>query len=116
LRQAGFAATSRHHADKVSGDGKEGSLAITLICYASPPSDAMRRYTLRKLAQRGSAGQARHLVIDYHAAAAPAPSTPGAGRTCRHFRGRHRGTLQVRGPTRRGRSRPRTTDEGLGQY
>jgi hypothetical protein len=47
----------------------------------------MRRYTLRKLAQRGSAGQARHLVIDYHAAAAPAPSTPGAGEPADTFAG-----------------------------
>jgi predicted PurR-regulated permease PerM len=87
LRQAGFAANSRHHADKVPGDGTEELLTIFLICYASRPSDAMRRYTLRKLAQRGSAGQARHLVIDYHAAAAPAPSIPSAGEPADTFAG-----------------------------
>jgi predicted PurR-regulated permease PerM len=87
LRQAGLAANSRHHADRLSGDGKDGSLAITLICYASPPSNAMRRYTLRKLAQRGSAGQARHLVIDYHAAAASPPSIPSAGEPADTFAG-----------------------------
>jgi predicted PurR-regulated permease PerM len=87
LRQAGLAANSRHHADKVSGDATEESLTIFLICYASHPSDAMRRYTSRKLAQRGSAGQARHLVIDYHAAAAPAPSIPSAGEPADTFAG-----------------------------
>jgi len=44
----------------------------------------MRRCTLRKLAQRVSAGQARHLVIDYHA---PAPSIPGAGEPATAFAG-----------------------------
>jgi hypothetical protein len=87
LRQAGFEAGSRRHADKVSSDSKEGSITIRLICYASHPSDAMRRYTLRKLAQSGSAGQARHLVIDYRAAAAPATSIAGAGKPADTFEG-----------------------------
>jgi hypothetical protein len=77
LRQSCLAANSHHHADKASDDDKEGSLTIHLICYASHPSDAMRRYTLRKLTLRGCAGQARHLIIDYNVA--PAPSIPGAG-------------------------------------
>jgi hypothetical protein len=80
LRQSGSEANSRRHGDKVSGDGKEGegSVTILLICYASHPSEAVRRYTLRKLALRGGAGQARHLVIDYDVAPAPASSIPGA--------------------------------------
>jgi predicted PurR-regulated permease PerM len=76
LRQLGVGANSRRHADKASDDDKDGSLTIHLICYASHPSGAMRRYTLRKLTLRG-AEQARHLVIDYDVARAPAPSTPG---------------------------------------
>jgi len=61
-----------------AGDAKEGTLAIRLICYASHPSDAVRRYTVRKLTAGGGAGQARHLVIDYEVAPAPAPSIAGA--------------------------------------
>lgn len=87
LRQSGLAAESRHHGDKASGDGKEEPVAIPLICYASPPSDAIRRYTLRKLTQRGAAGQARHLVIDYHVAATPAPSVAGTGGPADTFAG-----------------------------
>jgi predicted PurR-regulated permease PerM len=78
LRQSGLGAASRRHADKAPGDGKDGSFTIHLICYASHPSGAMRRYTLRKLALRGCAWQARHLVIDYDAVPAPPPSMPGA--------------------------------------
>jgi hypothetical protein len=78
LRQSGLAAESRRHGDKVSGEGKEGSVTIRLICYASHPSEAVRRYTLRKLSLGGGAGQARHLVIDYDVAPAPAPSILGA--------------------------------------
>lgn len=74
LRQSGSEANSRRHGDKVSGDGKGGSVTIHLICYASHPSEAVRRYTLRKLALGGGARQARHLVIDYDVA--PAPSAP----------------------------------------
>jgi hypothetical protein len=49
---------------------------IDLICYASQPSDAVRRYNMRKL--RGGIGRARHAVIDYEVAPAPMPSVPGA--------------------------------------
>jgi predicted PurR-regulated permease PerM len=87
LRQSGLGANSRRHADKVSCDGKEGSVTIHLICYASHPSDAMRRYTLRKLTLCGAAAQARHLVIDYDVAPAPAPSIPGAAGPADTFAG-----------------------------
>jgi hypothetical protein len=87
LRQSGFGADSRHHADEAPGDGKEAPVAIPLICYASPPSDAIRRYTLRKLMQRGGAGQARHLVIDYHAAATLALWVAGGGGPADTFAG-----------------------------
>jgi predicted PurR-regulated permease PerM len=78
LRQSGLAAESRHHGDKGSGEDMEGSVTIRLICYASHPSEAVRRYTLRKLSLGGGARQARHLVIDYDVAPVPAPSIPGA--------------------------------------
>src|SRR4029077_16607683 len=76
LRQSGLSAENRRHGDKGSAEGMEGSTTIRLICYASHPSEAVRRYTLRKLSLRGGARLARHLVIDYDLPRAPAP-TPG---------------------------------------
>jgi len=87
LRQSGLGAESRRHAGKLSDDGEKGSAAILLICYASPPSDSIRRYTLRKLTQRGAAGPTRHLVIDYQAPAMPAASAATAGRSADTFAG-----------------------------
>jgi predicted PurR-regulated permease PerM len=87
LRQSGLAAESRHHGDKGSGDDLERSVTIRLICYASHPSEAVRRYTLRKLSLGGGARQARHLVIDYDVAPAPAPSIPGAAGSADTFAG-----------------------------
>jgi len=78
LRQSGLEASSQRRGEPSAGDAKEGTLAIRLICYASHPSDAVRRYTVRKLTAGGGAGQARHLVIDYEVAPAPAPSIAGA--------------------------------------
>ena len=60
---------------------------LLLICYASPPSDAIRRYTLRKLTQRGAAAQARHLVIDYHAAPHPRRRSPAPAGSADTFAG-----------------------------
>ena len=48
-----------------------------LICYASHPSDAVRRYNPRKL-RGGGAGRARHAVIDYDVAPGPSPAVSGA--------------------------------------
>ena len=78
LRQSGLEASSQRRGGSPASDAKEGTPAIRLICYASHPSDAVRRYTLRKLTPGGGAGQARHLVIDYEVAPAPAPSIAGA--------------------------------------
>ena len=78
LRQAGLQAASLRRAAQPAADGKEGSLAIHLICYASHPSEAVRRYTLRKLTLGGGAGRARHLVIDYDVAPGLAPSIAGS--------------------------------------
>jgi predicted PurR-regulated permease PerM len=81
LRQSGLSAENRRHGDKGSAEGMERSVTIRLICYASHPSEAVRRYTLRKLSLGGGARQARHLVIDYDVAPAPALSIPGAADT-----------------------------------
>ena len=79
LRQAGLRADQpAPRRNALAADGKDGALAIHLICYASHPSDAVRRYTLRKLTLGGGAGPARHLVIDYDVAPAPAPSVAGS--------------------------------------
>jgi hypothetical protein len=48
---------------------------IPLICYASHPSDTVRRYNIRKL--RTGLRRARHAVIDYDARSTP-PSVAGA--------------------------------------
>jgi hypothetical protein len=78
LRQAGLEASTGRHSDKLRGDSEEGSIPIHLICYASHPSEAIRRYTLRKLTAGGGAGRARHVIIDYDVAPAPAPLIAGA--------------------------------------
>lgn len=68
LRQRGLAAEESRRADAARADGN--TVALPLICYASHPSDAVRRYNLRKL--RAGGGRARHAVIDYEVAAAVA--------------------------------------------
>ena len=79
LRQAGLEASTSRHSDKLSDGSREGSIPICLICYASHPSEAIRRYTLRKVtADGGGAGRARHVIIDYDVAPAPAPLIAGA--------------------------------------
>jgi hypothetical protein len=79
LRQAGLEASTSRHSDKLSDGSKEGSILIYLICYASHPSEAIRRYTLRKVtADGGGAGRARHVIIDYDVAPVPAPLIAGA--------------------------------------
>jgi hypothetical protein len=78
LRQSGLETKSERRGDKVSADDKAVAVTIDLICYASHPSDAVRRYTLRKLALGGGARQARHLVLDYDMAPARVPSITGA--------------------------------------
>ena len=79
LRRAGLEASTSRHSDKLSNGSREGSIPICLICYASHPSEAIRRYTLRKVtADGGGAGRARHVIIDYDVAPAPAPLIAGA--------------------------------------
>jgi predicted PurR-regulated permease PerM len=74
LRQHGIAAEESRRAEAVGATGDV--LALPLICYASHPSDAVRRYNLRKL--RAGGGRARHAVIDYEVAASAA-LPPGLG-------------------------------------
>ena len=74
LRQRGLAAEETRRADAAGAEGN--TVALPLICYASHPSDAVRRYNLRKL--RAGGGRARHAVIDYEVAAAVA-LPPGVG-------------------------------------
>lgn len=87
LRQSGLEATSSRRGDKVAEDDKAAAVTIDLICYASHPSDAVRRYTLRKLTLGGGARQARHLVIDYDVAPAGASSIDGAAQLGDTFAG-----------------------------
>lgn len=68
LRQHGFAAEESRRAE--AAGAASDTVALPLICYASHPSDAVRRYNLRKL--RAGGGRARHAVIDYEVAAAVA--------------------------------------------
>ena len=76
LRHHGIETRISRRGEAAAGDETEGSFTIPLICYASHPSDAVRRYNLRKL--RVGVGRARHAVIDYDVAPAPAPSIAGA--------------------------------------
>ena len=76
LREDGLEARSLRRGDDATGDAKEGAITIALICYASHPSEAVQRYTLRKL-RAGGTGLARHAVIDYDVAPAPSVSIAG---------------------------------------
>jgi predicted PurR-regulated permease PerM len=64
LRQAGANAASRRRGEP-GADDATAALTFDLICYASPPSELIRRYTSRKLKSGSTGGQTRHLVIDY---------------------------------------------------
>lgn len=77
LRQGGIDAASSRHGDRApETDGP--SPTIHLICYASHPSEAVQRYTLRKLRGAGTSG-ARHAILDYDVAAAPSFNVAAAG-------------------------------------
>jgi predicted PurR-regulated permease PerM len=69
LRRTGFEATRFRHGDSASLEPEEGgALLIPVVCYASRPSAAVRRYTSRKL---GVASGTCHVVIDYEGRSAP---------------------------------------------
>ncbi len=76
LRRHGFEAPSLRHG-KIPDDLEAARPAITLICYASHPSEAVRRYNRRKLPPE-IALQARHIVLDYDVAPPPTVALAGA--------------------------------------
>ncbi len=78
LRSSGIDAVGSAHAEQPP-EAQEPSVTIHMICFASHPSEAVRRYTSRKL-RRAGAGAVRHAIIDYEVAAAPS-FTPATGST-----------------------------------
>lgn len=65
LRRTGFEAIRRRHGDSAPIEPEEqGAQVIPVVCYASQPSAAVRRYTSRKLGVDGG-NRACHVVIDY---------------------------------------------------
>jgi hypothetical protein len=83
LRRRGLPARDARHADVVPAAAvaaltTDDAVTLPLLCYASHPSQAVLRYNVRKL--RGGAGRARHAIIDYNVAPAPAlpPGLAGA--------------------------------------
>jgi predicted PurR-regulated permease PerM len=74
LRQAGLHALGTRKTGSAPAVDA-ASFTIDLICYASHPSDAVRRYTSRK-ARSGGQSAVRHAVVDYDVAPARA-STAG---------------------------------------
>lgn len=79
LRQSGMNALGTRHTESASA-AAAATLTIDLICYASHPSDAVRRYTTRKM--RGeSQSSVRHAIIEYDVAPARAPAKSRAERS-----------------------------------
>lgn len=74
LRQHGLEAGSHKTSDKVP----DGPQAVLLICYASPPSLAVRRYAMRKLTLNLAPAKALHVALTYAPAMAP-PGVVAAG-------------------------------------
>lgn len=71
LRRTGFEATRFRHGDRPPPEAeKADALLIPVVCYASRPSPAVRRYTSRKLGVDGG-HRACHIVIDYEAQSVP---------------------------------------------
>ena len=79
LRQAGLEASTSRHSDKLSDGSREGSIADPpdLLRVASFASDTAL-YVAQGDRYGGGAGRARHVIIDYDVAPAPAPLIAGA--------------------------------------
>jgi predicted PurR-regulated permease PerM len=77
LRRQGFDAAVSRRGDP-EDEPSDPHRVLRLICYASHPSDAVRRYNRRKLPAE-QALQARHAVIDYDVAPAPSLVAGAAG-------------------------------------
>lgn len=76
LRQGGLHAASPKRGESAAHE-QEAAFTLHLICYASHPSEAVRRYTSRKLRGGASAtprATLRHAIVDYDVAG---PSPPG---------------------------------------
>jgi predicted PurR-regulated permease PerM len=67
LRENGLDAAGARHAESVSA-AEAAAFTVNLICYASHPSDAVLRYTSRKL-RVADKGAVRHAIVDYDVAA-----------------------------------------------
>jgi predicted PurR-regulated permease PerM len=66
LRQGELDAARVRYAESASA-ADTAAFTLNLICYASQPSDAVRRYTSRKLRGAGK-GTTRHAIVDYDVA------------------------------------------------
>ena len=66
LRRAGLRALGTRHAGTAPAV-EAAAFPIDLICYASHPSDAVRRYTSRKARSEGQSA-VRHAIVDYDVA------------------------------------------------
>lgn len=79
LRQRGLRAQCVRGSQRVESTASanaESNMVIGLACYASHPSEAVRRYIARK--QRSTASmEVRHLVMDYNVAPSPIRFVPG---------------------------------------
>ncbi|GEP59780.1 AI-2E family transporter [Reyranella soli] len=75
LRRQGFDASAGRRSDSEGELADDVGRVVVLICYASHPSDAVRRYNRRKV-PAPQALHARHAVIDYDVAPVP-PSLVG---------------------------------------
>jgi predicted PurR-regulated permease PerM len=72
LREGGLDAASVKRGESAAAE-PDAAFTLTLICYASHPSEAVRRYTSRKL-RGGANASVRHAIVDYDAAG---PQPPG---------------------------------------
>ena len=72
LRQGGLQALGTRHVESAK-TAEAAGYTIDLICYASRPSDAVRRYTARK-ARSGGQSAIRHAIVEYDVAPAIAPA------------------------------------------
>lgn len=85
LRQDGLDAASPKRGESAAAEPTAASgpaFTLNLICYASHPSEAVRRYTSRKL-RGGAKASVRHAIVDYDVAG-PHPTgnaTPGESDT-----------------------------------
>lgn len=73
LRQAGASAAGRRRGEPVAEDAT-AAVTFDLVCYASPPSEAIRRYTSRKLASVPDGARTRHLIVDHSENASGLPA------------------------------------------